>query len=217
MPKKVFLLCFLVLVVKQPILIILKNRALSHQTVIFIHVVYALVGPVNYSFRILFVNNDCVLIFLFPIVLIKRIGKTKNRVKSDLEFAIKIIDSKHVEILSVIKSADSKRKEMESVTQHIGLRHRELRKIFAKQKRLRDIWGFFDRRENDLLKQKIRIIRALNEINLFFIDDDGAEPFDGFTEIFINQIPELYDFDFSQTLKRFDFSSIPIFPFAAFQ
>ena len=81
---------------------------------------------------------------------------------------------------------------------------------------MRDIWGFFDRRENDFLKQKIRIIRALDEINLFSIDDDGAELFDGFAEISINQIPELYNFDFFQTLERFDFSSIPINFFATF-
>ena len=72
--------------------------------------------------------------------------------KSDLETAIKITDSKHVEIFSTIESADSKRKKTESVVQHIGLKHREIRQTFAKQKRLRDIWGFFDRRKNDLLK-----------------------------------------------------------------
>ena len=96
----------------------------------------------------------------------KRIEKTKNRVKSDLETAIKIIDFKHVEKNSAIESADSKRKKMESVAQHIGLKYREFRQILAKQKRLRDIWGFFDRRENDLLKQKIRTIRALHEFFL---------------------------------------------------
>ena len=41
---------------------------------------------------------------------------------------------------------------MESVVQHIGLKHRKFRQAFAKQKRLRGIWGFFDRREIDLLK-----------------------------------------------------------------
>ena len=63
--------------------------------------------------------------------------------KSDLETAIKIINSKHVEIFSAIESADSKRKKIKSVAQHIGLKHREFRQVFAKQKRLRDIWGFF--------------------------------------------------------------------------
>ena len=52
---------------------------------------------------------------------------------------------------------------MESVAQHIKLKHREFRQTFVKQQRLRDIWGFFDRRENDLLKQKIHIFRVLNE------------------------------------------------------
>ena len=86
------------------------------------------------------------------IVLIKRIEKTKNRVKSDLETSIKIIDFKHVKIFFAIESADSKRKKMESVAQHIGLKYQEFRQDFAKQKRLRDIWGFFDRRELFLLK-----------------------------------------------------------------
>ena len=124
-----------------------------------------------------------------------------------METAIKIIDSKHVEFFFAIESVDSKRKNMESVAQHIGLKHREFCQVFAKQKRLRDIWGFFDRRENDLLKQKIRIIRALDEINPFSIDDDGAKLFDGSAKISINQNPELYDFDFS---------SIPIDLFATF-
>ena len=75
---------------------------------------------------------------------------------------------------------------MESVTQYIGLKHREFRQVFTKQKRLRDIWGFFDRRENDLLRQKVRFIRVLDEINPFSIDDDGAEFFDGSAEISIN-------------------------------
>ena len=49
----------------------------------------------------------------------KRIEKTKNRVKSDLEVTIKTIDSKHMGILSAIESADSKRKEMGLAAQHI--------------------------------------------------------------------------------------------------
>ena len=65
---------------------------------------------------------------LFLIVLIKRIEKTKNRVKSDLEVTIKTIDFKHMEIFSAIESADSKRKKIEfiakkvgSVVQHVGV------------------------------------------------------------------------------------------------
>ena len=62
--------------------------------------------------------------------------------KSDLETAIKVIDSKHVGKKIAIESADSKRKKMESVAQHIGLKHREFHQTFAKQKRLRDIGVF---------------------------------------------------------------------------
>ena len=106
---------------------------------------------------------------------------------------------------------------MESAVQYIGLKHGEFRQAFEKQKRLRDICGFFDRRENDLMKQKIQIIRALDEINIFSIDDDVAEPFDCFAEISINQYPELSDFDYSQIFDWFDFSSIPISSFTTFQ
>ena len=81
----------------------------------------------------------------------------------ELETALKIIYSKHVEIFCVIESVDFKRKKMESIAQHIGLKYREFRQVFVKQKRLRDIWDFFDPRENDLLKPKIRIFRALNK------------------------------------------------------
>ena len=60
--------------------------------------------------------------FLFLTVLMKRIEKTKNRVKSDLETTIKATDSKHMEVFSAIESADSKRKKMELAAQHIGLK-----------------------------------------------------------------------------------------------
>ena len=107
------------------------------------------------------------MIVFFLTVLIKRIEKTKNRVKSDLEVTIKAIDSKHMEIFSAIDSADSKRKKMEFAVQRIGLKNQEFQQVFAKQKRLREIWFSFDYRENDLLNQEIRIIRALDELIFF--------------------------------------------------
>ena len=156
--------------------------------------------------------------------LIKRIEKTKNRVKSDLEATIKTIDSKHVEVFSAIESADSKRKKMEFITkkvgsavQHVKLKTRKFQQALAKQKRLREIWFFFYHRENDLLNQETHTIRALNELIVFPIDDNGTEPFDGFAKISINDYPELFDFDFSRFLKGFDYSSIPISAFATFQ
>ena len=75
--------------------------------------------------------------------------------------------------------------------------------------------GFFDRRENDFLNQKIRTFRALDEID-FFVGLNESEPV-GSEEMFINDYPELFDFDFSQFLKVFDFSSIPISAPATFQ
>ena len=87
--------------------------------------------------------------------------------KFNLEAAIKTIDSKHVKMLFAIESVDSKRKKMESVAQHIGLKHKKFRQAFAKQKRLRDILVFFNRRENDLLNRKFRIIRVLDKIIFF--------------------------------------------------
>ena len=52
--------------------------------------------------------------------------------KSDLEVTIKVIDSKHVEILSAIESADSKRKKMEFAVQYIGAKNQELQQAVAK-------------------------------------------------------------------------------------
>ena len=160
---------------------------------------------------------------LFLTVLIKRIEKTKNRVKSDLEVTIKTIDFKHMEIFSAIESADSKRKKKEfvakkvgSAVQHVGLKNREFQQALAKQKRLREIWFFFYHRENDLLNQEIRIIRVLDEF-FFSIDDGETEFFNGFAEMSINDYPELLDFDFSQFLKKLDFSSIPISVFTTSQ
>ena len=155
--------------------------------------------------------------FLFLTVSVKRIQKTKNRVKSDLEATIKAIDSKHVEIFSAIESADSKRKKMELAVQHIGVKNRELQQAVAKQKRLREIWFSFDHRENDLLNQEIRTIRVLDELDPPSIDDNETELFENSAEISISDYPELFDFDFSQFLKRFDFSSIPISAFTTFQ
>ena len=185
----------------------------------FIHVVFVLVGIVIYSYQNPFVNNDCVsqFYFYFWFALILRIEKTKNYVKSDLEATIKAIDSKHIKKNSAIESADTKRKKMEFAVQHIGVKNREFQQTVAKQKRLREIWFSFDHRENDLLNQEIRTIRVLDELNLFSIDDNETEPFGGSAEISINDYPELFDFDFSQFLESFDFSSIPIFTFATFQ
>ena len=83
---------------------------------------------------------------------------------------------------------------------------------------MRNIWVSFDRREKNLLNQKIRTIRALNVLDFFSIDNDvETEPFEGSAEMSINDYPGLFDFDFSQFLKGFDFSSIPIFVFTTFQ
>ena len=178
----------------------------------------ALVCLVICSYRNLSVNNDFGFQFFSVLtVSVKRIEKTKNRVKSDLEATIKAIDSKHVEVFSAIESADSKRKKMEFAAQHIGVKNRELQQTVAKQKRLREIWSSFDHRENDLLNQETRIIRALDELDFIIINDDETKPFENSAEIFINDYPELFDFDFSQFLKRFDFPSIPISAFTAFQ
>ena len=67
---------------------------------------------------------------------------------------------------------------MELAVQHIVLKNREFQQAVAKQKRLREIWFSFDHRENDLLNQEIRIIRALDELDLFSIDGDETEPFE---------------------------------------
>ena len=146
-----------------------------------------------------------------------RIEKTKNHVKSDLEATIKATDSKHMEIFSAIESTDSKRKKMELAAQHIGVKNRKFQQTVAKQKRLREIWFFFDHRENDLLNQKIRTIRVLDEFDFFSIDDNETEFFESSAEISINDYPELFDFDFFQFLEGFDFSSIPISAPATFQ
>ena len=94
-------------------------------------------------------------------------------------------------------------------------KHKELQQAFVKRKRFSDIWVFLDRRENDLLNQEIRIFRTLDEIDLF-AGLNESEPV-GFEKMSINDYPELFDFDFSQFLKGFDFSSIPISALATFQ
>ena len=68
-----------------------------------------------------------------------------------------------------------------------------------------------------MLNQEIRTIRVLDELDFFSIDDNETEPFGGSAKMSFNDYPELFDFDFSQFLESFDFSSIPIFVFATFQ
>ena len=80
---------------------------------------------------------------MFLTVSIKRIEKTKNRVKYDLEATIRAIDSKHMEVFPAIESVDFKRKKLELAAQYIGLKTREFQQAVAKQKRLREIWFFF--------------------------------------------------------------------------
>ena len=137
-------------------------------------------------------------IFFSDIVVIKRIEIVKNRVKTELNISVQIVDVKQQEFAEIFDT-----------------KHKELQQTFAKRKRFFDIWVFFDRRENDFLNQEIRILRTLDEIDLF-IGLNESEPVD-FEEISINDYPELLDFDFSQFLKKFDFSSIPIFVFTTFQ
>ena len=81
----------------------------------------------------------------------KRIEKTKNRVKSELKIIIKTVDSK---------------KKMKYAVKHVGLKQQKKR-IFAKQNRFFEILSFFYHRKNYLLNQKIRIFRILDKMIFF--------------------------------------------------
>ena len=59
--KKTFLLYFFVLAAKWLTHIILENFALLHQMIMFVHVIFVLVGIVIYFFRGQFICNDCLL------------------------------------------------------------------------------------------------------------------------------------------------------------
>ena len=131
-------------------------------------------------------------------MIIKRIEIAKNRVKTELEVSVQIVDVKQQKFANFFDT-----------------KHKKLQQAFAKRKRFSDIWAFFDRRENDLLSQEIRTLRIFDEI------DPPAElnesEFINFEKVSINDYPGLLDFDFSQFLKGFDFSSIPISAFTTFQ
>ena len=161
-----------------------------------------LVGPVIYSFRNLFVNNDCVFFILFfHFSTVKRIETAKTRVKTEFEISVKNFDVKQENWAFFVKVFDSK--------------YKKFQQTFAKRKLFSDIWVSFDRRENDLLNQKIRIFRILDEID-FPVGLNESE-FIGSEKMYINNYPELFDFDFFQFLKSFDFSSTPISAFTIFQ
>ena len=90
----------------------------------------------------------------------KHLEKNKIRVKSELEVTIKISDSKNVKVIFVMK-------KVESVIQNINIKQQKFQQILAKPKRLSEIWSFFDRLENGLINQKIRTVRALDELIFF--------------------------------------------------
>ena len=128
----------------------------------------------------------------------KRIEAAKNRVKTELEVSVQVVDVKQQKFAEIFDT-----------------KHKELQQALAKRKRFSNIWAFFDRRENDLLNQEIRIFQALDEIDPPVGLNESK--FNGSEEVSINDYPELLDFDFSQFLERFDFSSIPISVFTIFQ
>ena len=131
-------------------------------------------------------------------MVIKRIEITKNRVKPELKASVQIVDVKQQEFAIFFDT-----------------KHKKLQQALAKRKRLSNIWAFFDRRENDLLNQEIRNFQILDEIDpLAGLNE--SEPA-GSEEMSINGYPELFDFDFFQFLKKFDFSSIPISALKTFQ
>ena len=139
------------------------------------------------------------LVIFFDIVVMKRIETVKNGVKFEFKVFVQIVDVKQ-----------------QKFTKILDTKHKKLQQALAKRKRFSDIWGvFFDRRENDFLNQKISIFRTLDEIDLF-VGLNESEPV-GSEKMSINDYPELLDFDFSQFLKKFDFSSIPISAPATFQ
>ena len=197
--EKRFLLYFFVLVVKQPAPTILKNRALSYQMIIFVHGACVLVGLVICFFLNLFLNDDCVFCDLFAdIEVMKRIETVKNRVKTELKVSVQVVDVKQQKFAEILDT-----------------KYKEFQQALVKRKRFSDIWVSFDRRENYLLNQEIRTLLTLDEIDPF-IGLNESEPV-GSEEMSINDYPDLLGFDFSQFLKSFDFSSIPIFSFTTFQ
>ena len=134
----------------------------------------------------------------FDVVVIKRIKAAKNRVKTELEVSVQVVDVKQQEFAEIFDT-----------------KHKKLQQAFVKRKRFSDIWVSFDRRENDFLSQEIRTFRILDEID----PPAGLNESElvGSEKVSINDYPGLLDFDFFQFLKGFDFSSIPISAPATFQ
>ena len=123
----------------------------------------------------------------------KRIEITKSRVKTELETSVQIVDVKQQEFANFFNT-----------------KHKKLQQALAKRKRLSNIWVSFDKRENDLLSQEIRIFRTLDEIDLF-AGLNESEPA-GSEKVSINNYPELLDFDFSQFLKSLISRRYPFLP-----
>ena len=129
----------------------------------------------------------------FDVVVIKPIEIAKNRVKTELEASVQVVDVKQQKFAIFFDT-----------------KHKELQQAFAKRKRFSDIWVSFDRRENDFLNQEIRTLRILDEIDpLAGLNE--SEPV-GFEKVSINDYPGLLDFDFFQFLKSLIFRRYPFLP-----
>ena len=114
----------------------------------------------------------------FDIVVLKLIEIVKNRVKTELKVSVQVVDVKQQKFAEIFNT-----------------KHKKFQQAFVKRKRFSDVWVSFDRRENDFLNQKIRILRILDEID-FLVRLIESEPVDS-EKISINDYPELFDFDFS--------------------
>ena len=91
-------------------------------------------------------------------MVIKRIEVVKNRVKTELKVFVQIVDVKQQKFAEIFNT-----------------KHKKFQQALAKRKRFSDIWGFFYRRENDLLNQEKFILQALDKID-FFVRLNESEP-----------------------------------------
>ena len=88
----------------------------------------------------------------------KRIEAAKNRIKTELEISVQIVEVKQQEFADIFNT-----------------KYKKLQQTLVKRKRFSDIWVFFDKRENEFLNQEIRTFRTLDEID-FFVRLNESEP-----------------------------------------
>ena len=132
--------------------------------------------------------------FFLTTFLVKRIDSAKSKIKTQLEASARDVTQRQESAISL--------------QSELCRQHHSLTLALSKQKRLSEIWNSLQHREDDLVKQEVRTLRQLDELdsNLGEAEDPSAVDIPG------NQLSLVQEGETSSILNVFD----PSFDFDSF-